>query len=97
MGIGPRKPKCPTFCTRYFSQALAKSMHKTGCRRARECPLLNKRKVEELLDLLVFGVLEVKDNLDKTGMKRIDIKRQKLWHACIEMDALLGSSVFIHV
>ena len=31
---------------------------------------LNEKKVEELLYLLVLGVLEVKDGLDKTGMKK---------------------------
>ena len=31
---------------------------------------LNEKKVEELLYLQVFGVLEVKDDLDRTGMKK---------------------------
>ena len=30
---------------------------------------LNQKKVDELLRLLVFGVLEVKDGLDRTGFK----------------------------
>ena len=36
---------------------------------------INKREKEELLYLLVFGVLEVKDGLDRTGRIK---KRQKL-------------------
>ena len=38
---------------------------------------LNEQKVEEFLCLLVFGVLEVKDGLDRTG-KKIDTQQQKL-------------------
>ena len=36
---------------------------------------LNKKKVEELLYLLVFGVLEVKHDLDRTGMHFLDQQR----------------------
>ena len=43
---------------------------------------LNEKKVEELLYLLVLGVLEVKDGLDKTGMKK-QIKTAKI--TCIGM------------
>ena len=43
---------------------------------------LNDKKVEELLYLLVFGVLKVKYDLDRTGMK-IQIKTSKI--TCIGM------------
>ena len=51
---------------------------------------LNKKKVEKLLSLLVFGVLEVKGALDRTGMK---IYRRTVEISCIGMwhpDALLA-------
>ena len=52
-------------------RALANGMHKTVHRRAHECLRIMglEREVEELLYLLVFGVLEVKYDLDRTGMK----------------------------
>ena len=37
MGIGPREPKCATFCARHFLWALADGMHRSIHRRAHEC------------------------------------------------------------
>ena len=37
---------------------------------------LNEKKVEELLCLLVFGVLQVKDGLDRTDMYKDKLKQQ---------------------
>ena len=37
MGIGPREPKFPTFCTMHSLQALADSMHKIDRCGAHEC------------------------------------------------------------
>ena len=38
MGIGPREPKCPTFCVQRFLWALASSMHRwSTCCGAHEC------------------------------------------------------------
>ena len=39
---------------------------------------LNEKKIEELLYLLVFGVLEVKSGLDRTVMNKIDKNGKKL-------------------
>ena len=52
---------------------------------------LNEKKVEELLYLLIFGVLEVKYDLDKTGMKNRQ-KRQNFMHWNEARDALSGST-----
>ena len=72
MGIHPREPKRTTFCARHFCDHL-----QTACTKAITAELmnvsglwdLNELKVQELLCLLVFGVLEVKDGLDRTGKK----------------------------
>ena len=74
MGIHPREPKCTTFCARHFYERL-----QTACTKAIAAELvnvsmlwdLNVLKEEELLCLLgsLFGVLEVKGGLDRTGKK----------------------------
>ena len=82
MGIGPSKPRCPTVCAIHSFDCL-----RIACTKPFTAELmdvsglcdLNEKKVEELLYLLVFGVLEVKYDLDRTGM----IKWQKI--ACIGM------------
>ena len=73
MGIGLSKPKRATFCARHFFERL-----RIACTKPLTAELMNvsglwdfnKKKVEELLYLLVFGVLEVKYDLDRTGMKK---------------------------
>ena len=52
---------------------------------------LNENKIEELLYLLVFGVLEVKYDLDRTG-KKIDKSGKKYMHWNVPPDALPGSA-----
>ena len=73
MGIGPREPKIPTFCARHFFECLRIACTKTFTAELMDVSGLwdlNEKKVEELLYLLVFGVLEVKHDLDRTGMKK---------------------------
>ena len=73
MRIHLRKPKRATFCTRYFFEYL-----QIACTKPLAAVLmdisrlwdLNKKIVEELLYLLVFGVLEMKDGLDRTGKEK---------------------------
>ena len=57
---------------------------------------MNELKVEELLCLLVFGVLEVKDGLDRTGKKNIKNSKNCM-HWNVPLDALPGSATFAHV
>ena len=72
MGIHPGDQKCPTFCARHFFERL-----RIACTKRFTAELidvsrlwdLNEKKVVELLYLLVFEVLEVKDDLDRTGKK----------------------------
>ena len=56
-------------------------MHRSGRHRAHECLRIIglEREVEELLYLL-FGVLEVKDGLDKTGIKKSIKTAKKCMH-----------------
>ena len=72
MGIGPREPKRATFCARYFFERLQMACTKTFIAELRDISRqwgLNKKKVEELVFWSLSGVLEVKDGLDRTGMK----------------------------
>ena len=56
---------------------------------------LNKKKVDELLYLLVlFGVVEMKDSLDKTGM--IEMAKYCM-HWNVALDALPGSARLVCV
>ena len=81
MGVHPGEPKRTTFCARHFFERL-----RIACTKKFTAELmdvsglwnLNEKKVEELLYLLVLsGILELKYDLDRTGMKK-KIKRQKL-------------------
>ena len=68
MGIGPREPKFPTLCVRYFLVHLQIACTKMVTVELMDVSRLwglNEQKVEELLHLLVFRVLEVKDGLDR--------------------------------
>ena len=72
MGIGPREPRLPTFCARHFFERLRTACTKTVTAELMDVSglwALNEINVEELLYLLVFGVLEVKYDLDRTGKK----------------------------
>ena len=55
---------------------------------------LNKMIVEELLYFLVFGVLEVKDKLDKTGRKKM---AKNCMHWNVAPDVPPGSATFVCV
>ena len=77
MGMGQREPKLSTFCARHFFERLRIACTKTFTAELMDISLLfyssenlNEKKVEELLYLLVFGVLEVKYDLDRTGKKK---------------------------
>ena len=73
MGIGPSKPKCTTFYMRHVCECLQIACTETFTAELVDVSGLwdlNKKKVEKLLYLLIFGVLEVKDDLDKTGRKK---------------------------
>ncbi len=57
MGIGPREPKFPTFCARYFFERLQIACTKTATAELLNVSRLwglNEQTVEELLYLLVF-------------------------------------------
>ena len=86
MGIGPSKPRYPTFWARHFFECLQIACTKPFTVELMDVSWLcdlNEKKVEELLYLQVFvWVLEVKYDLDSTGMK-IQIKTAKI--ACIGM------------
>ena len=56
---------------------------------------LNEMEVEELFYLLVFnlfGVLEVKDGLDRTGIKKLIKTAKNCMHWNVALDALSGSA-----
>ena len=60
-------------CVRHFFKHLRMACTKTFTAELIDVSKLwdfNEKKVEELLYLLVFGVLEVKYDLDRTGMKK---------------------------
>ena len=67
MEIHPREPRCPTFCERL----------RVACTEALTVQLMNvpglcdldEQKVEDSLCLLIFKVLEVKDDLNRTDKK----------------------------
>ena len=62
MGIHPGEPKRPTFCAKHFFERLRIASTKTFI-------VEDEKREEELLYLLIFVVLEVKYDLDRTGMK----------------------------
>ena len=73
MGISPSEHKCTTFCARHIFEHLQIAYTKAFTAELMNVPGLwglKEKKVEELLYLLVFGVLEVKHDLDRTGMKK---------------------------
>ena len=85
MGIYPGEPKHPTFCARHFFERL-----RIACTKIFTTELvdvsglqdLDEKRVDEVLYWFFFVVLEVKYDLDRTGMK-IQIKTAKI--ACIGM------------
>ena len=57
---------------------------------------LNEKKVEELLCLLVFGVLQVKDRLDRTDMNK-DKNGKTFTRWNVASGTLPGSKRIVHV
>ena len=88
MGTSPSEPKCPTFCVRHFCECL-----QMACTKTIAMELMNVSGLRGLNHWTVakksyrifwslFGVLEVRDGLDRTGEKN-RYKTAKI--ACIGM------------
>ena len=73
MGSGPSEPKCTTFYTRHFCECLRIACTKMFTAELTDVSRLwdlNEKKEELLYLRSLFGVLKVKDDLDKTGRKK---------------------------
>ena len=83
MGIGPSEPNIPLFTRVTFCEHLRIACTKTFTAELMDVSglwNLNEKKVEGLFYLLIFGLLEVKDDLDRTGRKK-KLKNAKKLHA----------------
>ena len=94
MGIGPREPKRATFCARHFACTKTFTAELMDVSRLWG---LNERKVEEFFFWSLSGVLEVKDGLDRTGMKKIEKNSKNFMHWNVTLDALPGSAKLVCV
>ena len=100
MGIGPSEPKRTTFYARQFCERL-----RIACTQTFTVELmdisglwdLSEKEVEELFYLLVFGVLEMKDDVGRKGRKNRKIQQKNCMHWNMAPDTLLGSATFVRV
>ena len=73
-----------------------KNVHRGAHGRLRVMGLEREESRRVALSSGLAGILEVKDSLDRTGMKK-QIKQQQFTHLNVAPDALPGSARLVHV